>query len=145
MPQHRDLPDYVGQNFHNPVFQKDKNPTSVKGVVPEGHGFVKKAEPKLLKTVPEAKRLINQTIKLEKDAQYFGTPPVNIFNLPADFESPSQKKLREQVASSLHPGHHKNIDYKIGLIEKRQMNLTTISTSNGRSVDIPLKVAKKRK
>ena len=63
----------------------------MKGVVPEGHSFVRNANPKLLKQVPEAKTLINSTIKLEKDAKHFGKPPYNIFSELPNQDSPGRK------------------------------------------------------
>ena len=74
---------------------KDKNPTGVKGVVPEGHSFMRKASTQLLKNAPEAKRMINSTIKLEKDAKYFGLPPYNVFSELPNKDSPGRKRLRE--------------------------------------------------
>ena len=118
---------------------KDKNPTGVKGVVPEGHSFMRKASTQLLKTAPEAKRMINSTIKLEKDVKYLGLP-CNVFSELPNKDSPGRKRLREQTLSSLHPGYHNNIDLKMKQLEKKQMGLTTISTSSGRTLEIPRKV-----
>ena len=37
MPMYRNLPDFIEENHKNSTFIKDKNLTTVKGVLPEGH------------------------------------------------------------------------------------------------------------
>ena len=81
MPMHQTMPDFVEKNHRKSTFVKEKNQTSSKGVRPEAYRFMAKADPKLIKAVPNAKRHINRTIELEKKAKALGQPVVNIFNL----------------------------------------------------------------
>ena len=68
--------------------------------------------------MPDSKALVNRTIELEKYVK--GGPPRNIF---AERKEPkltkSQRRLREQCESSLHPGHHENLDIKIKQLDFR--------------------------
>ena len=68
MPMHKNMPDFVDKNHRNSTFVKERSPTSKKGVLAEGRSFMDKAQPSLIKAVPDAKQLVNRMINLEKDA-----------------------------------------------------------------------------
>ena len=141
MPMLRSMPDFIERNHRKSTFVKESNPMSTKGVHVDARRFMAKAEPALIKAVPDAKQLVNRTLALERKAVAESQIQVNVFDesLKEYNMTAERKQLISQTASSLHPGHNANIEYRIKLLETKHNGLTDLATQNGRSIQIPRK------